>query len=99
MENKPEMELKPMKSDNPDTSRILETTRKSIENLNLYVQDFFETTKIMQENLEKATRDSDTNKADELKKNIMYIETKIGEVTEFMKKIAEEMSSFVNLKM
>ena len=88
-----------MKSDNPDTSRILDTTRKSIENLNLYVQDFFETTKIMQENLEKANRESDTQKADELKKNIMYIETKIGEVTEFMKKIAEEMSAFVNLKL
>ena len=98
MTKKPRIELKPMASTNQDTIRILENLRKSIENLNVYVDDFIETMNILNENLEKAEKKKDTAKADEIRKNIVHIQEKMEEVTAFMKNISGEMSEFVDYK-
>ena len=98
MQEKPKIELKPLPSENEDTKRILDNTRKSIENLNLYVEDFFETMAILRENFEKLKTKSDAEKEQELMQSIAQVESRIQEVTSSMKEISKVMSDFVDLK-
>lgn len=98
MSKKPRIELKTLPANSEDTLRILQNTKNSIENLNLYVDDFIETMNILNEKHEKALKSGDKKEAEEIKTNIIHIYGKIEEVAQSMKQIAGEMSSFVDFK-
>ena len=95
---KPKILLKPVSTSDQNTLRILALLEGSINNLNIYVEDFIETLDILKENLEKYSREGQTTKIEEVQENISHIELKVAEVTDSMQNIASEMSAFVDFQ-
>ncbi|MCP4138235.1 MAG: hypothetical protein GY754_45150 [bacterium] len=96
--SKPVIKLKDFSSANTDSLRIFSNTQKAVENLNIYAADFFESIAILSENREKSLKKNDHAKAEEITENILFVETKIKEVTESMQKIAAEMPFLVEFE-
>jgi len=93
MRQKYELKLKPISTSNSDNLRIYEILSKSCEGLNNYLADFHETIEILKEKKEKPSVESA-----EVDASIEFVLSKIDEVTESMKNIAQEMHTLIELK-
>jgi len=92
------IELKPIDTDSEETARIFDLTKESCERLNSYLLDFIETIQILSERKNKLAAGGDAAAVTEVDDSITFVESKIAEVTESMKKIAEWMPALVELK-
>lgn len=92
------IELKPINTDSDETARIYDLTRESCERLNNYLLDFIETIQILTERKSKLSNGGDSGAAGEIDDSIAFVESKITEVTDSMKKIVEWMPALVELK-
>jgi prefoldin subunit 5 len=91
------LKLKPMDDKDPHSLRIYDLTRKTVDDFNNYISDFFETISILKENLSKLKDDKDEQKKKEISGTIIYVEDKIEELSVRMQAIADEMSSLVEV--
>ena len=98
MEVRTKLELKDFDKDDPESIRLLDLTREFIERLNNYVADFDESITILKENREENIKKEDKDKIADIDESIQFVESKINDVSNEMRKIAEEMSFFVELK-
>ncbi|HPB83293.1 MAG TPA: hypothetical protein PK200_14740 [Spirochaetota bacterium] len=92
------IELKPIDNDNEETVRIYNLTKESCERLNNYLLDFVETIQILTERKNKLAAGGDFTAVNEVDESIAFVESKISEVTDSMKRIAEWMPALVELK-
>jgi uncharacterized protein Smg (DUF494 family) len=69
MEEKKKIELRPIRSSDPDTMRIYSLTKEACDRLNSYYLDFLETIRILQENRDHALGAGDSAKADEIQES------------------------------
>lgn len=95
MKTRYQLKLKQITGDTHDTARIYEYTRRTVDDFNSYFADFFETIKILRENLEKP--DADKEKKNEISESIKHVELKIDELSAKMNEIADEMPSLIEL--
>jgi len=93
MRQKYELKLKPISTSNSDNLRIYDILKNSCEGLNNYLADFYETIEILKEKKEKPSAESA-----EVDASIDFVLSKIDEVTESMKNIAQEMHTLIELK-
>jgi hypothetical protein len=93
MKQKYELKLKPINTSNEDNLRIYNILKNSCEGLNNYLADFYETIEILKEKKERPSVESS-----EVDASIEFVLSKIDEVTESMKNIAQEMHTLIELK-
>ncbi len=98
MKNQTRLKLKPLEKADPDSLRIYDITRKTIEDFNGYVADFHETIRILRENQAKPEVMRDGEQTRVIDGDIRYIEDKIEELSRAMQKIAEDMSFLVEVE-
>ena len=91
------LKLKPMQLKEEKSHQIFAMTQETVERFNIYVSDFFETVAILREDHERSVKKNDAAKCDEIESKIVFVEQKIEELTEAMQRIADEMSSVVEL--
>lgn len=92
MRQKYELKLKPINTSNSDNLRIYGMLKDSCEGLNNYLADFHETIEILKEKKDKSAADPA-----EVEASIDFVLTKIDEVTESMKNIAQDMHTLIEL--
>jgi len=92
MRQKYELKLKPINTSNSDNLRIYGMLKNSCEGLNNYLADFYETIEILKEKKEKSAADPA-----EVEASMEFVLTKIDEVTESMKIIAQDMHALIEL--
>jgi len=93
MRKKYELKLKPINTSNSDNLRIYNMLKNSCDGLNNYLADFYETVEILKEKKDKPSAENA-----EVEASIEHVLSKIDEVTESMKNIAEEMHALIELK-
>jgi predicted ribosome quality control (RQC) complex YloA/Tae2 family protein len=92
---KPRLNLKPMDTSDESTARIYSMVDETVRSFNIYVADFFESIAILEEELGRAGKGS--AQRSEIEGKIAYMRGRIEELSDSMKKIAEEMHSLVEL--
>ncbi len=93
IKQQPVLVLKKFQRNDDESKRVYDLTRESVELLNNYVLDFFETINIINEK-----RAGPAEKDSEIDDKVDYVIHKIDSVTVEMRNIAHEMPELVELR-
>ena len=98
MNSRLNLKLKPLSATDADSLRIFDITRKTLEDFNGYVGDFYGTIAILKENMKNPGAGKSPGEIDTVNRDIEYMENKIAELSRAMRKIAEDMSFLVDVE-
>ena len=98
MKSRLHLKLKPLSADDADSRRIFDITRKTIEDFNGYVGDFYGTIAILKESMEVPGAGKSPGEIEMVNRDIEYMENKIAELSVAMRKIATDMSFLVEVE-
>ena len=95
---KPVLELKEFSIQDPHSQRIYAITRDAVERLNIYVEDFFQTRQIINEQIEALSNSEDRDRLLQQTENLKEVSQRIDEVRKDMENMAREMSALISFK-
>jgi len=95
---KPVLILNPLQSSDENTNRIFNLTNEAVERLNIFVDDFFNTFSILNENLTKAQSKNDSEKISEIEESLSEINIRIDEIKEDMSQMLRDLPQLITIK-